>query len=243
MSTLNKLQQKLKKLASPKRAKASAWFFKTKPGQYGAGDTFIGITVPKQRQVAKQYAHLPLTDIAKLLKSPIHEFRFTALEILVAQYEIAVMAATRQAIVTFYLRNTRRINNWDLVDTSAPYILGNYTYNTNAKILYTLARSQNLWERRIAIVATQDHIRQGKFNHTLKIAIILLSDTHDLIHKAVGWMLREVGKKHTKTLVQFLNAYASRMPRTTLRYAIERLPQSQRKKYLSIKQTYDKQRF
>lgn len=225
--TARDVQRELRKLANPEKAKIYARYFKTGKGQYGDGDQFLGITVPQQRAVAHRFLDLSLSEIARLLKSPVHEDRFTALEILVAQYE---QAKNKKAFVDFYLKNTKHINNWDLVDTSAPYILGP---TIKKRVLYKLAKSKNIWERRIAIVTTQYFIRAGDYADTLKIATILLRDKHDLIHKATGWMLREVGKKITAVLEKFLATHASVMPRTTLRYAIEKFPLKKRKQYLA----------
>ena len=214
--------------ADPERASNSAWFFKTAEGQYGHGDRFIGLTVPAMRRIAHRYVHLPLTDVAKLLASPIHEHRSVALEILVAQYEQG-----NSSVYSFYLKHTRFVNNWDLVDGSAPYIVGVHLLTRPRKILYRLAKSKNVWERRIAIVSTLTLIRQGEIEDTFAIAKLLLADDHDLIHKAVGWMLREAGKQSTPALLRFLKQNYAAMPRTTLRYAIERFPAPQRKKILS----------
>jgi 3-methyladenine DNA glycosylase AlkD len=214
------------------RAGNLAWFFKTKKGQYGYGDRFIGITVPVMRQIARRYRHLPLRDIARMLASPMHEHRFTALEILVSQYEKADLA-TKNAIFAFYLKNTARINNWDLVDTSAPYIVGEHLAARPRRVLYRLAKSRNLWERRIAMVATQALIRRGDLDDAFEIAAVLLDDEHDLIHKAVGWMLREAGKRSSPGLLGFLKRHYPSMPRTALRYAIERFPRVQRKRMLA----------
>lgn len=224
----------LKKLGSPERAKASAWFFKTGKGEYGEGDVFLGIKVPEQRKVALKYRSLSFPEITKLLKSKIHEHRFVALEILVAQFEKG-NPFVKQKVAEFYLKNTKYINNWDLVDTSAPYILGEYWYKRDRKILYTLARSKNMWERRIAVLATFWFIGHGDFKDSLATAKILLQDTHDLIHKAVGWMLREIGKQSEKTELAFLEKHASTMPRTMLRYAIEKFPEAKRKYFLGLK--------
>lgn len=179
---LANLKKELAAAADPERARNSAWFFKTGEGQYGQGDQFIGLTVPTMRRIAHRYIHLPLADVEKLLASPIHEHRFVALEILVAQYE----RENSPAIVDFYLKHTQFINNWDLVDTSAPYILGQHLLIRPRKILYRLAKSRNLWERRIAVIATMPLIRAGELEDTFAIAKILLPDEHDLIHKAVG---------------------------------------------------------
>lgn len=221
------VQRTLRKLRDPQRAKASAWFFKTGKGEYGEGDQFLGIKVPDQRKVAHRFIALPLSEIKKLLQSPVHEDRFVALEILVAQYE----RDASLSIPRFYLANTRYINNWDLVDTSAPYILGP---TVTRQTLLKLARSKNMWERRIAIVATFFHIKDKRFADALTVARMLLSDTHDLIHKAVGWMLREVGKQDVSVLETFLEKHIQDMPRTMLRYAIEKFPPAKRKAYLAV---------
>lgn len=231
---MRSIEQELKKLADKKRAKASAWFFKTGKGQYGEGDVFLGIRVPILRRVAHEFIDLPLTKLSQLLKSKIHEHRFAALEILAAKYDRAE-AAEKQKIFEFYLSTTKRINNWDLVDTSAPYIVGDYLLNNDRNILYKLAVSKNLWEKRIAIVSTAMFIREGEFHDTFAISKLLFKDSHDLIHKAVGWMLREVGKKDEKALKKFLSQHVRHMPRTTLRYAIERFGKEERERYLSSK--------
>ncbi len=228
----------LKKIATKKKAEASAWFFKTGKGEYGHGDIFLGVTVPEQRSLARKYSDLPLLEIKKLLESKYHECRLTALLILVNKYE-KVDEDEKQKIVKFYLSHTKNVNNWDLVDSSAPYILGDYLLSSHLeaelpsrRILYKLAKSKNLWERRIAIISTMAFIKVGQFDDTLKISEILLSDKHDLIHKAVGWMLREVGKKSQHALEKFLKKHKKLLPRTTLRYAIERFPEKLRKDYL-----------
>lgn len=221
----------LRRNANKEYARTAAWFFKTKPGQYGAGDVFIGIRVPLVRRLALQYAAMPRVEITKLLKHQIHEVRFAGLEILVYQFE-HVDEPERRKIFDFYLRHTRWINNWDLVDTSAPYIVGAYLVGKSPAILYVLAKSKNLWERRIAIVATYALIKSGRYDSTMRIAEILLNDQHDLIHKATGWMLREVGKKNSAVLYAFLDKFSTKMPRTMLRYALERVPKSVRTVYL-----------
>jgi len=233
LSSLN-LIKKLKKLSDPKQAKDYEWFFKTGPGEYGYGDKFLGIRVPILKKIAKQFKDLSFSDIRRMLKSDIHEHRFVALKILVLQYKNAD-DIKRKNIVNFYLRNTKRINNWDLVDTSAQYILGDYLLSKDKSILYELAVSKIVWERRIAIISTAGFIKKGSYKDTLKIAEILLQDEHDLIHKAVGWMLREVGKQSLKIEVDFLNRYYEIMPRTMLRYAIERFPEKHRRMYLKRK--------
>lgn len=231
MSAYHALVRELKAYAHPQKALASKRFFKTGPGEYGEGDIFLGITVPEQRAVARRYGDLPFGDIQKLLQSKIHEHRLTALIILVGQYRRG-STAQQKRIAMLYLKNRAYINNWDLVDTSAPHILGHYLYGKDQKTLMMLARSKNLWDRRIAIVSTLYAIGQNDFTSTLSISALLQDDKHDLIHKAVGWMLREVGKRSLETEEIFLKKYASRMPRTMLRYAIERFPEAKRRMYL-----------
>lgn len=229
--TLADLRRELARAADPKRAGNLAWFFKTGKGQYGEGDVFCGITVPVMRKLAKRYAHLKLLDIQKLLSSRVHEHRFTALVILVSQYESGD-SASKQKIFDFYLQHTRYVNNWDLVDTSAPYIVGEHLLSRPRSVLYSLARSSSLWERRIAMVATMTLIRNDDLEDAFAIAELLLTDKHDLIHKAVGWMLREAGKRSTPALLDFLQRNYSAVPRTSLRYAVERLPEPQQKRIL-----------
>lgn len=219
-------------MADPERAASSAKYFKTGKGEYGAGDRFIGITVPVLRKIARQYISLSLADLRRLLASPIHEYRVAALEILVAQYDRAD-EAQRGRIVGFYLQNTARMNNWDLVDAAAPRILGVHLKNHPRGILDRLAVSTSLWERRIAMVATLALIRAGEIRDAHRIAGKLLDDEHDLLHKAVGWMLRETGKIDPGALLEFLRQHYARIPRTTLRYAIERFPAVQRKSLLA----------
>lgn len=230
-SRRKELERELTEAADPDRAKILAWFFKTGKGQYAEGDRFLGLTVPKMRRIALQYRDLALNDLARLLASPLHEYRLAALEILVAQFEKAD-EEQREQIVEFYLQHTARINNWDLVDGSAPYILGEHLLGRSTDILDQLAGSDNLWERRIAIVATFAFIKRGELRHTFRIAERLLGDRHDLIHKANGWALREAGKFDQAALVRFLRKHYARMPRTTLRYAIERFPPAQRERIL-----------
>jgi len=229
--TLADLERELAAASDPERARNLAWFFKTGKGQYGEGDEFCGITVPVQRKIARRYRHLRLTDVKKLLKSRVHEHRFTGLEILVFQYE-AGDARARQKIFDFYLENTQRINNWDLVDTSAPYVVGQHLLSRPRRILYRLAKSPDLWERRIAMVSTMAFIAQNDLEDTFAVAALLLNDKHDLIHKAIGWMLREAGKRSQIALLAFLKRNYARMPRTALRYSIERLPEARRKRAL-----------
>ncbi len=225
------LISKLNKEASKEKAVFLERYFKMGEGEYGAGDRCLGITVPAQRKIAHMFPELSLKEIETLLQSNVHEYRFTALENLVFQYERADDEKKKE-IFNFYLSHTKGINNWDLVDTSAAYIVGNFLFDKSRKILYKIARSKNIWERRIAIIATQYFIGQKDFKDTLEIATILLNDTHDLIHKAVGWSLREVGKKDDAVLKDFLKLNHKIMPRTTLRYAIERFPRDERHTYL-----------
>ena len=231
MSSLRELKKEVQKNADPKRAVVLRRFFQTGKGEYGHGDEFAGLTVPQSRLIAKKYHDLPHFDIAELLQSKVHEQRLIALLVLIENFRSGDAAAQKK-IVDFYLQHTACVNNWDLVDVSADKIVGAYLFARPRAVLFQLARSSSLWERRIAIVATQYFIRENQFDDTLAIAGLLLNDPHDLIHKAVGWMLREVGKRDQKTLEQFLNQYASVMPRTMLRSAIERFPQAKRQRYL-----------
>lgn len=228
---LNRAKNDLIKLKNPAKAKILARFFKTGKGEYGGGDVFLGISVPKQRKIAKKYINADLKDVEKLLQSKIHEHRLTTLLIAVAKYQKADDKGKKE-IVNFYLRNTRWINNWDLVDLSAEKILGAYLFNKDRSILYKLADSKNLWERRIAILSTFYFIKNNQFTDALKISEVLLKDGHDLIHKAVGWMLREIGKRNQAVAEKFLLKYYKRMPRTMLRYAIEKFSERKRKMYL-----------
>jgi 3-methyladenine DNA glycosylase AlkD len=229
--TAQDLQTQLRSLANPQDAAFLARFFKTGPGEYGEGDVFLGIRVPVVRKVVKPFKDLPLCEIETLLRSEIHEERLAALVILVLQAAKAD-AATRKRLCDFYLANTRWINNWDLVDVSAPQVVGAHLADKGRKTLCRLARSSWLWDRRIAILATLHFIRQGEFADTLEIAAMLLADREDLIHKAAGWMLREVGKRDQTVLEGFLNEHHARMPRTMLRYAIEKFPEKKRQAYL-----------
>lgn len=231
--TAKQVSQALKAVATPEKAKSSEWFFKSGPGQYGEGDVFVGVTVPEQRQIARQFCDLPLPEIKKLLRSKIHEERLTALFILVIQFGKADPAG-KQKIFDFYLENLDRVNNWDLVDSSAHLILGPQI--SDQKMLIKLAKSQDLWERRVAIIATFARMRQGNCDWSIEISELLLNDQHDLIHKAVGWVLREVGKNCGEVVLEkFLKKHYKTMPRTMLRYAIEKFPETKRKAYLQGK--------
>ncbi len=230
---MTNLKAELKNLTNPDKAKILAKFFKTAKGQYGEGDIFLGITVPEQRKLAKKYKEISLKEIKELLKENIHEYRLTALLILVQKYETLDIEKKKE-IFNFYLDNVLYINNWDLVDLTAPKIIGNYLllFKEQRQILYNYAKSENLWQRRISIVSTYTFIKNQEYDNTLEIAKILLNDKHDLIHKAVGWMLREVGKKQEYLLKDFLNIYYKQMPRTMLRYAIEKFDKETRQHYL-----------
>ncbi len=232
MYSVTDLKKELENKANPARAKVSAGYFKTGKGQYGEGDIFLGVTVPDQRNIAKKFLHCTFHDCEELLQSVVHEHRFCVLEILTRQFEKG-NETQKEGIAKFYIKHAELVNNWDLVDTSASYILGDYLLHRDKKVLYTFAKSPNLWKRRIAIISTGAFIREGRFEDTLAIATLLLSDTHDLIHKAVGWMLREVGKRSSETEEEFLKQYARTMPRTMLRYAIEKFPHAKRVRYLN----------
>jgi 3-methyladenine DNA glycosylase AlkD len=230
--TLAAVRRRLREAANPEDAVFLQRFFKTGPGQYGEGDHFLGIRVPMTRKLAREFADLPLGDIEKLLHDRWHEARLLALVLLVSQYARGG-AAEKDRIFRLYLANTNRINNWDLVDMSAAGIVGAHLETRDRAPLDRLARSKSLWERRIAIVATYWFIRHGEFDDTLRIAATLLGDSHDLIHKAVGWMLREVGKRDERVLETFLDEHARQMPRTALRYSIERMSPAKRTRYMA----------
>ena len=227
------LHRDIRRVSTPARAKVSRSFFKTGTGQYGEGDRFLGTTVPDLRALSVKYQDLSLKDLASLLKSPWHEERLLALLILVRQYARGD-AALRSAIFKLYLGHTRYINNWDLVDLSADRIVGAHLHDGDRQLLSKLAQSRSLWERRIAMIASFHFIKRGEYEDALTIAELLLRDEHDLIHKAVGWMLREIGKRDRAVEERFLKKHAAAMPRTMLRYAIERFPDRQRRKYLSL---------
>ncbi|MEW5754758.1 MAG: DNA alkylation repair protein [Pseudomonadota bacterium] len=229
--SLEDIQTELKRHSDPAHAAALQRFFKTAPGQYGAGDVFRGIRVPAIRAIARKYRHTGLADIEALQHSRFHEDRLLALLLLVARYQTSETAAQQQ-IYRMYCNNLRWINNWDLVDASAPYIVGHHLYARGKKPLRKWLRSKNLWERRIAVMAGFYFIRQNRFDVTFAAASVLLDDPEDLIHKAVGWMLREIGKRDRAALEAFLRSHYDRMPRTMLRYAIEKFPEALRRRYL-----------
>ena len=234
MNELEKIKEELNNAANSERARASSRYFKTGKGEYGEGDIFIGISNPIQRKIAKKYYLIcSLENIQQLLKSKIHEYRQTALFILVEKYKHAKKNnLLKRQIFEFYLKNTSKINNWDLVDCSAPHIVGNFALKEGNFTIRFLAKSKNIWERRIAIIATFPFIYIGSFGESLFIADFLMNDEHYLIHKAVGWMLREVGKRNRDVLELFLSTRYKKMPRTMLRYAIEKFPEEKRKRYL-----------
>ncbi|WP_413587344.1 DNA alkylation repair protein [Bdellovibrio sp. HCB274] len=222
------------KLQSKKRAEILQRFFKTGAGEYAEGDQFLGLTVGQSRTIAKKFKDLPYSELKALIGSPIHEERLISLIILSERYRKSDEKEQKK-IFTFLIKNRKGINNWDLVDTITPAVLGPYLFDKERTLLYKYAKSKNLWERRMAIISTFYFLRQHDFDDTLKIAEILLNDEHDLIHKAVGWMLREVGKRDLKPLKRFLNTHANNMPRTMLRYAIEKFPETERQRYLKMK--------
>lgn len=257
MITLKKLKKELREIADPKKAKLLQRFFKTRKGEYGEGDVFLGITVPQSRKIAKKYYSLDIKQLKELIASKFHEERLIALFILINKYRTINY---RGICFHFYLKNMRYIDNWDLVDLSAPNIIGDYLFRgpvglhprptasvaplpacarrgsptpATPELLINLARSKNVWERRIAVLATFKSIKENQFKESLEIAELLLKDKHDLIHKAIGWMLREIGKRDLDAEIKFLNKHYSEMPRTMLRYAIERFPENLRTMYLN----------
>ena len=229
--TAELLIESLQMLADKDKAQFLQRFFKTGKGQYAEGDIFWGIKVPETRQVAKAYKGMPLAELEKIMKNPVHEVRFCGLMILVEKFNKA-KEADKKRIIDFYLSNTQYINNWDLVDLSCYKILGNYLLDKPRDVLYHLAKSKNMWEQRIAIVSTLSFIRNCEFYDTLAISEMLIDHRHDLIHKAVGWMLRELAKRDQYLMLQFIEKHYNRQSRTTLRYAIEHLPEEQRKNIL-----------
>jgi len=222
----------LKKYGSPERAKHSLRFFKTGKGEYGEGDSFYGTSVPEMRIVAKKYKDTGLDEVQELLKNKYHECRLVALMILVDKFRKSKNDSEKKKIYELYISNTTYINNWDLVDLSAHAIVGAYLENKDRVILYRFAKSKMLWERRISIIAASHYIRKNDFNDTIKISEILLHDKEDLIHKAVGWMLREVGKRDQDAEERFLQKHYKTMPRTMLRYAIERFDAKKKEYYM-----------
>ncbi len=229
--TLRQARADLRLAADPKKAVFLQSYFKTGPGEYGEGDTFIGVTVPLLRTIAKKHQGLRLPNLSRLLHSRINEERALALAILVLQFHRADNRE-RQVLFSFYLRHLWYVNNWNLIDGSAPAIIGPILMGRHTALLYQLAKSKRMWDRRIAVVSTLHLIKRGEYEHTLRLCAMLLRDPHDLIHKACGWMLREVGKRSLRSLTRFLRAHHATMPRTMLRYAIERVPERKRRAYL-----------
>jgi 3-methyladenine DNA glycosylase AlkD len=230
--TAARVRRELAAVASPEKAKASARFFKTGPGQYGEGDKFWGVTVPDQRRIARAYRALPLMEVAKLFASHMHEERLTGILILVDRYSRGDDRAKQEAF-DFYLRHLKHVNNWDLVDASAPYIVGRHLRTRDRALLYRLAKSKRLWERRVAMVSTLGLVAAGEHADALAVAELLLEDAEDLMHKAVGWVLREVGKRIGPDILRgFLRKHVRRMPRTALRYSIEQFGPVERKNWL-----------
>ena len=229
--TLAELDAKLDTLADPSKAKDSAWFFKTGKGEYGEGDQFLGIKVPELRKLSKQYKALDINEVQALVESKWHEKRLLAIFILVLQYQ-KKKPDRKKEIYDFYLTHRKHINNWDIIDSSARQIVGHYLEDKDRTLLYDFAKTGNLWERRIAVLATFWYIPKGDFQSSLEIAEILLDDSEDLIHKAMGWMLREIGKADKSAEDAFLNTHYKQMPRTMLRYAIEKYPEDERQAYL-----------
>ncbi|MBT9148459.1 MAG: hypothetical protein DDT32_02233 [Syntrophomonadaceae bacterium] len=223
MNLAEQIKADLYQYADPKKAASLAKFLKAVPGGYGEGDSFIGVVVPKQRQVVKlYYKRVSLDDVTDLLQSPVHEHRMTALFILVYKFAAAKTESEQSELGEFYLANIRYVNNWDLVDSSADKILGAYLFSRDREILTRLAVSDNIWEQRIAVIATFYFIKNHQFEDTLKIVDLLLSHRHDLIHKATGWMLREIGQRDLAAEIAYLKKHYQIMPRTMLRYAIEK---------------------
>lgn len=226
------IQLELRKRARPEKVSIYKNFFKTGPGEYGEGDVFIGVTVPDTRKIAQSFINVSLNELIPVLRSKIHEDRMCALMVLSYKYQKEKNEKERKKLVDFYLKHRYAGNNWDLIDCITDRILGHWLFDKEKSILYKFAKSKNLWERRMSIISTYHFIKNNRFDETIKISEILLNDNHDLIHKAVGWMLREVGKKNKNVLVRFLKKHYKNMPRTMLRYSIERFPEKERKMYL-----------
>jgi 3-methyladenine DNA glycosylase AlkD len=233
--TARRVEKALRENIDPEKAKFYPRFFKAGKGEYAEGDQFLGVIVPQQRKIARRFRLLPTTEIQKLLDSPFHECRLTGILILVDHFQSAELESARKKIYDCYLKNADRVNNWDLVDSSAHKIVGAYLLDKEHQPLFKLARARHLWKNRIAIIATLEFIKHDQFDTTLELSQILLNHPHDLIHKAVGWMLREVGKRNETPLLLFLQEHAPQMPRTMLRYAIEKLSPAERKRFMTMK--------
>jgi len=231
MQQLGELKRDVKKLSNLQKASFLQRYFKTGKGDYGEGDVFLGLTVPQSRAIAGKYKKLDLSSVEKLLSSKAHEERLIALFILVYKFEEGLDKEKKQ-IYDFYLKNIKHINNWDLVDLSAYKIIGAYLLDKNFKVLFELAKSKNIWERRIAVLSTFQFIRNKRYEESFGIAEMLLNDEHDLIHKAVGWMLREIGKRNMEEEEKFLKKHSGKMPRTMLRYAVEKFPKNLKQFYM-----------
>lgn len=227
------VMEEIMALQNTKLAAHHQRFFKTGKGEYGEGDRFLGIKVPPLRAIAKKYYTIDMRNLQELISSKYHEIRLVAIYILVLKYKKAKTDKDQKTIYDFYLAHTKNINNWDLVDASAHYIVGPYLFNRDKAIIYKLAASKNLWERRIAMMTTFHFIKNKHYDDAFKIAELLLQDQQDLIHKAVGWMLREIGKRNKEAEEKFLSKYYRKMPRTMLRYAIEKFTPAERKEYLT----------
>lgn len=232
MNLATQLKKEIRSYKNAEQAKNLEWFFKTGKGEYGEGDKFLGIKNPVIRKIIKNYFAIDLPDLSSLIQSKFHEERLAALLILVRKYQKAKVAEEQSAIYNYYRKNMQCVNNWDLVDLSAPIVIGQHLFERDRKILYQWAKSNDIWYRRIAMLATFYFIRNDDFTDALKIAEILLQDKHDLIHKAAGWMLREIGKRDLPAEEKFLQKYYKVMPRTMLRYAIEKFPEKKRQVYL-----------
>lgn len=231
--TLAAVRRAVRAHADPRRAAVNRSYFKTGPGEYGEGDVFVGLDVPTTRALARQFRELPLPAVSSLVSSRVHEERVLGLMLLAGRYGRAE-GPERERLYCLYLRSFPFINNWDLVDGSAPAIVGAHLESRSKAPLLAWARSPRLWDRRIAVLATQPWIRKGRFAETFRLARLLLRDPEDLMHKAVGWMLREIDHRDRPALVRFLNRHGPRMPRTMLRYAIERFPEPERKRFLQL---------
>lgn len=232
---MNTIIKSLTQLSDPVRAKNLSRFFKTGPGEYGEGDIFLGITVPQIRSFIRDYYHISLDDLQKLISSKYHEARMAGVLIHDKKYTRAKDEDAKLELINFYLENIQYINNWDLVDLSCHYALGEWLIDKPRLILYKFAESDDLWIRRVAIMTTFAFIRIHQFDDTMNICDMLIGDQHDLIHKATGWMLREIGKRDKRTLIEYLDKHVRQMPRTMLRYAIEKLPEKERKYYLNLR--------